>query len=406
MATTNTIDIMSEDFVRDPYAHYKLLRDSAPVYYDARLDVYLISKYADVRASLRDRRFTTAPLATRAEPVMQGVVLAQMEGADHAAKHGIVVRGIASPRAIARHAEIVDRVARALLAPHLSTGSIDLVKDFGSDFAVHVTLEVLGLPTDNHAQVAKWHAGVAEFITSITLDEDRYEYGIACSQHLAEVITPVIEERKRAPQDDLISALCVPDARGITMSTTEIRALCLNVLAAATEPTDKTLGMLFWRLLSDDNLYQDVLADRSLLPAAIAETLRISPPVQIIPRQLNSSVTVAGTNLPAGAVTFMMIGSANRDSDAFAEPDRFDIHRAELSPQRSFTGAAQHMAFGTGIHACVGAAFARDELNAAANIILDHLPSMKLAHDFEYEEVGLYTRGPRNVRVTFGGAST
>src|ERR1700761_5387636 len=97
MATTNTIDIMSEDFVRDPYAHYKLLRDSAPVYYDARLDVYLISKYADVRASLRDRRFTTAPLATRAEPVMQGVVLAQMEGADHAAKHGIVVRGIASP---------------------------------------------------------------------------------------------------------------------------------------------------------------------------------------------------------------------------------------------------------------------------------------------------------------------
>ncbi|WP_230596779.1 cytochrome P450, cyclodipeptide synthase-associated [Rhodococcoides fascians] len=401
MPLSAPLDILSSDFQSDPYPYYDYLRTESPVHYVPDLDVYLLSRYQDVRAALRDRRFTTAPLATRAEPVMRGVVLAQMEGSEHAAKHRLVVRGLTNPDALARHAEIVDRTARDLLTPHLASGRIDLVNDFGKDFAVLVTLQVLGLPTDDYKQIAQWHAGVADFITSITFDDERYNYDLDCSARLADVITPVIESRKNSPRSDLISALCVPDVDGVVMTTTEILALCLNVLAAATEPADKTLGMLFRHLLSNPDQFALVRDDHSYIQAAIAETLRLTPPVQIIPRQLDTAVTVEDTTIPAESVVFMMIGAANRDPAAFENPDRFDLRRTDLSADRSFTAAAQHMAFGTGIHACVGAAFARDEIATAASIVLDLLPDLALAEPDDYQETGLYTRGPKSLLLDF-----
>ena len=131
------------------------------------------------------------------------------------------------------------------------------------------------------------------------------------------------------------------------MSNRDVTALITNVLVAAMEPADKTLGLLFRHLIDHPGQLARGPQGPALLPAAIAETLRYTPPVQLIPRHAENEVVLAGTPIPAGATVFCMIGAANRDPDAFSAPDTFDIHRSDLGTARSFTAAAQHLSFGS-----------------------------------------------------------
>ncbi|MEU9181575.1 cytochrome P450 [Streptomyces sp. NPDC048550] len=136
-------------------------------------------------------------------------------------------------------------------------------------------------------------------------------------------------------------------------------------------------------------------------PTAIAETLRYTPPVQLIPRQVEENSVFAGASVPAGATVFCMIGAANRDPEAFTAPDAFDVHRPDLGAARSFTAAAQHLAFGTGLHQCVGAAFARAEIETVASMLLPVLDQVRYSPGFRYREAGLYTRGPVSLSLDF-----
>ncbi|MFD8952398.1 cytochrome P450 [Streptomyces xanthophaeus] len=185
------------------------------------------------------------------------------------------------------------------------------------------------------------------------------------------------------------------------MSDREVTALILNVLIAATEPADKTLALLFKHLIDHPEQMARVRRDPSLLPAAIAETLRYTPPVQLIPRLAEREAEFAGTTVPAGATVFCMIGAANRDPAAFTAPDTFDIHRADLGTARSFGAAAQHLAFGSGLHQCIGAAFARAEIETVAAMLLPLLDQVRYSPGFRYRETGLYTRGPASLSLDF-----
>ncbi|MET9612842.1 cytochrome P450 [Kitasatospora indigofera] len=190
-------------------------------------------------------------------------------------------------------------------------------------------------------------------------------------------LVPVIERRRRRPGADLISKLCTAEFDGIAMSDREVTALIINVLLAAVEPADKTLALLFKHLIDHPGQLAQVREDPTLLPAAIAETLRFTPPVQLIPRQVEQDAEFGGAVVPAGATVFCMIGAANRDPEAFTAPDAFDIHRPDLGTARSFTAAAQHLAFGAGLHQCVGAAFARAETETVAALLLPLLDQVR-----------------------------
>ncbi|MFE0375529.1 cytochrome P450 [Streptomyces inhibens] len=278
---------------------------------------------------------------------------------------------------------------------------MDLVNDFGKPFAVHVTLDVLGLDREDWRRVAAWHSGVVEFITGMTLTPERRRHCMDCAEELEAYLVPVIEQRRRHPGEDLISTLCTAEFDGVAMSNRDVTALIINVLAAATEPADKTLALLFKHLIDHPEQMAQVRQDPDLLAAAIAETLRFTPPVQLIPRQAEENAVFAGTTVPAGATVFCMIGAANRDPDAFTAPDTFDIHRPDLGTARSFTAAAQHLAFGTGLHQCVGAAFARAEIETVAAMLLPLLDQVRYSPGFHYQEAGLYTRGPVSLSLDF-----
>lgn len=164
---------------------------------------------------------------------------------------------------------------------------------------------------------------------------------------------------------------------------------------------DKTLALLFKHLIDRPEQLAQVRRDPRLLAAAIAETLRYSPPVQLIPRRAEQDAVFAGATVPAGATVFCMIGAANRDPGAFGDPDVFDIHRPDLGAARSFTAAAQHLSFGAGLHQCVGAAFARAEIETVAAMLLPLLDEVRYSPGFRYREAGLYTRGPLALSLDF-----
>ncbi|MEZ0096047.1 cytochrome P450, cyclodipeptide synthase-associated [Streptacidiphilus sp. EB129] len=397
----SAFSVLSEDFAADPYASFAWLREHAPVHYEPGIDSYFLSRYQEVKRVLTDHEaFTTETLQVRAEPVMRGPVLAQMTGAEHTAKRKIVVRGFTG-QALQDQVRAIRADAAELVAPLLARGRMDLVNDFGKPFAVYATLDILGLDKSDWRQVAQWHSGVAEFITSIGLTSERRRHCLDCAEQLEAYLVPVIEQRRRHPGADLISRLCTAEYDGLAMTDREVTALVINVLAAAVEPADKTLALLFKHLIDHPEQFAQVRSDPGLLPAAIAETLRYTPPVQLIPRQVERETEFAGGTVPAGATVFCMIGAANRDPEAFCAPDEFDIHRADLSTARSFTAAAQHLAFGTGLHQCVGAAFARAEIEAVAAMLLPLLDQVRYSPGFRYQETGLYTRGPASLCLDF-----
>ncbi|MEJ8660984.1 cytochrome P450, cyclodipeptide synthase-associated [Streptomyces sp. MS1.AVA.4] len=398
---TPHFSVLSEDFAADPYRYFAPLREQAPVHYEPAIDSYFLSRYHDVKRVLTDHRaFSTETLQVRAEPVMRGPVLAQMTGAEHTAKRKIVVRSFTG-QALHDQMRAIHANAAELIAPFLPRGRVDLVNDFGRPLAVHVTLDVLGLDKQDWRQVAAWHSGVAEFITSITLTAERRRHCLDCAEQLEAYLVPLIEQRRHRPGDDLISKLCTAEFDGITMDNREVTALVINVLAAATEPADKTLALLFKHLIDHPEQMAQVRQDPNLLTAAIAETLRYTPPVQLIPRQVEQDAVFADITIPAVATVFCMIGAANRDPDAFTTPDTFDIHRPDLGTTRSFTAAAQHLAFGTGLHQCVGASFARAEIETVAAILLPLLDQVRHTPGCHYQETGLYTRGPASLSLDF-----
>ncbi|GAA1908592.1 cytochrome P450, cyclodipeptide synthase-associated [Streptantibioticus ferralitis] len=393
--------ILSEDFAAAPCRYFARLRDQSPVHYEPAIDSYFLSRHQDVKRVLTDHEaFTTQTLQVRAEPVMRGPVLAQMTGTEHTAKRKIVVRGFTG-QALQDQIRAIHSNAAELVAPFLPRGRMDLVNDFGKPFAVYVTLDVLGLDNRDWQQVTAWLSGVSEFVTSIVLTPERRQHCMDCAEQLEAYLVPVIEQRRRQPGEDLISKLCTAEFDGIAMSNRDVTALIINVLVAAVEPADKTLALLFKHLIDHPAQMAQVRQDPTLLPAAIAETLRYSPPVQLIPRQAEKDAVFGGTVVPAGATVFCMIGAANRDPDAFTAPDTFDIHRPDLGTARSFTAGAQHLAFGTGLHQCVGAAFARAEIETVAALLLPLLDQVRYSPGFRYRETGLYTRGPVSLSLDF-----
>ncbi|MER6444221.1 cytochrome P450, cyclodipeptide synthase-associated [Streptomyces venezuelae] len=393
--------ILSEDFGAAPHRYFAHLRERAPVHHEPAIDSYFLSRHEDVKRVLTDHdAFTTETLQVRAEPVMRGPVLAQMTGAEHAVKRRIVVRAFTGP-ALADQIRTVQATAAELMAPLLARGRMDLVNDFGKPFAIQVTLALLGLDRRDRHKVSAWHSGVAEFVTSLTLAPERRRHCMDCAEQLEAYLLPVIEQRRRDPGDDLISKLCTAEFDGVAMSDRDVTALIINVLVAAAEPADKTLALLFKHLIDHPEQLAQVRRDPDLLAAAIAETLRYTPPVQLIPRQAEEDSTFAGTTVPAGATVFCMVGAANRDPDAFTAPDTFDIHRPDLGTARSFTAAAQHLSFGAGLHQCVGTAFARAEIETVAAMLLPVLDQVRYSPGFRYQEAGLYTRGPLSLALDF-----
>lgn len=403
MATICEFDVQSDSFQSDPWKLYARVHSEDLVLKDRSTGSFFLGRYAQVHRVLGSSLYTTAPLAVRAQPVLGARVLAQMEGVEHAVKRRAVLSQLTARRFREHHAALLEQLVDQLIQRVCDRGSLDLMRDFGSDYSILATLRVLGLPVDRHDEVASWQQGVTRFITSLGMTEEERDTAFESSRCLIEYLTPIVAAAAEGFQQGMVSQLRRAQVDHGVMSVQECVALVMNLLLAASEPADKTLGYLFHHLLSDPEIFRRVSEERGLLAAALEETLRLTPPVHLVPRQLQSEDEVDGVRLPAGSSVFCMIGAANRDPAVYENPDRFILPRQRACSAQP--GRGRHLAFGAGPHICVGAAFSLMQLELTANALIDRLPGLRLPGTYELRERGTYTRGPSAVHVEFDVAN-
>ncbi|MFI8209304.1 cytochrome P450 [Streptomyces werraensis] len=361
MSTAQQVpDILSPEFAANPYPAYAVMREEEPLFWHEATRSYIISRYTDVERVFKDKKseFTTDNYDWQLEPV-HGKTILQLSGRDHAVRRALVAPAFRGGDLRERFVPVIERNSRELIDRFRHAGSADIVQDFATRFPVNVIADMLGLDKADHNRFHGWYTAVIAFLGNLSGDPEVTAAGERTRVEFAEYMIPIIQGRREHPGDDLLSTLCAAEVDGVRMSDEDIKAFCSLLLAAGGETTDKAIAGILANLLRYPEQMAAVRADRSLIPAAFAETLRYSSPVHMIMRQSATDVEVSGGTIPAGATVTCLIGAANRDERRFRDPDRFDIFRDDLSTTWAFSAAADHLAFALGRHFCVGALLAK-----------------------------------------------
>ncbi|MBO0808866.1 MAG: cytochrome P450 [Actinobacteria bacterium] len=397
---TEIPDILSDEFSADPYSAYQVMRDEYPLIWHEGTQSYVISRYEDVSRAFRDQVFTTANYDWQLEPV-HGRTILQLSGRDHAVRRALVAPAFRGSELQAKFLPVIERNSADLIGEFRSAGTADLVADYATHFPINVIVDMLGLDKAEHARFHRWYTSIIAFLSNLSQDPEITAAGLQTRDEFASYMIPVIRQRRAAPGDDLLSTLCEAEVDGTRMSDEDIKAFCSLLLTAGGETTDKAVASMFANLLQHPDQLQAVREDRSLIPRALAETLRYTPPVHMIMRQPVQDVMLSGGTVTAGRTVTCLIGAANRDRERYSDPDSFNIFRADLDSGNAFTAAANHLAFSLGRHFCVGALLAKTEVEVGANQLLDAMPALRLADGFIPAERGVFTRGPATLPVLF-----
>lgn len=387
-------DILSPQFAADPYPSYRVLRQHYPLHYHEATGSWLISRYEDVERAFRDPVFTTDNYDWQLEPVHGGRTIVQMSGHEHAVRRALVAPAFRGRELRERFLPVIERNARELIDAFRDHEQAELVDQFATRFPVNVIVDMLGLDRSDHDLFHTWYAAVVGFFANLGQDPRIAEAGLRAGAELRAYLLPVIARRRADPGDDLLSSLCTAEIDGTRMTDQDITSFVSLLLSAGGETTDKAITGMFRNLLARPGQLAAVRADRDLVPAAFAESLRHSPPLQMIMRQTAAEVTLSGGTVPAGATVTCLIGAANRDESRYADPDAYDVFRTDLTTANAFSAAADHLAFALGRHFCVGALLAKAEVEVGANQLLDAFPDMAFADGEPPPETGVFVRGP------------
>jgi cytochrome P450 len=267
-----------------------------------------------------------------------------------------------TPRIIEQMAGKIEAIAHRLLDRVITEGQMDFVRDFASPLPIIVIAEMLGIPEEDRERFKQW---------SDALVGNDYERVMQCQEEMSHYFAGIAAERRARPQDDLISRLVQAQSDGVALSEVELIGFCILLLVAGNETTTNLLSSAVLCLDSLPEVQREVRTDRQLIPPTIEEVLRYCSPVQRMERRIKKDVDFRGYPFKAGQTVVTQIGSANHDERVFADPERFDIRR---SPN-------PHLAFGHGIHFCLGAPLARLEAKIALNVLFDRLPHFRRSQD-------------------------
>lgn len=380
----------------DPVAVHTDLRARAPVLWDERMGVHVVSRHADVVRILREET-TFRPLTGGRGTPLFGRTILQMQGREHRAKSAIVSRRIRAPRALAGLQERVESVS-ARFADQLP---VSVVVDMRERFTTWLPLTVVTdlLEVEEGVHWREWYDLMAAGgVSSITGDDEARRRGLAARDELFATIIPLVEERRQGAGDDLLSQLLAGEWDGHRLGDDEVLSFVAFLLTAGVETTDRVLSSLLRHLASTPSLWARLREDRDLVLPVCAEALRMFPPVQGLTREVVEPTTVGDTALQPGDLLLVLLASGNRDDAVFDDPDRFDAERFRDDAGRQFTGAASLLSFGGGRHHCTGAALARLEMQVGLDDLLDRFAALEPAGDLPAPE-GFILRSPPTVPV-------
>jgi cytochrome P450 len=371
----------------DPYPLFATLRQTSPVLsvVQFRRETFMVTRYDDVAAVLRDNETFSSRSNEQLGEVM-GRNIISMDGKEHQ-KHRQIVQHAFHFKAIAFLEDYMRGVVQELLDGFAADGHANLIERFSEPFPIRVIARLVGAPIKDFEQFKRWALDIIGF----TVDRER---GLAASRAVREFLLPIIAERRARPGDDVLSRLVTGEVDGQRLTDEEIVSFLLLLLPAGAETTFRWIGSTLFALLHNPEQLAEVIADRSLVAAALEETLRWETPVLFVGREATRPVEVAGVTIPQGAMVSPVIGSANRDETHYHEPDRWDLHR----------GADDHLSFGGGRHFCLGYHLSRMEAKIAIEGILERLPTLRLDTERPAQILGLAFRSPRSLHAYYDPA--
>src|SRR5262245_11413694 len=386
------------EFHADPYPFYRQLRDADPVH-QTPMGFWLLTRYDDVLLTLRDPRFGRAgfePLlaAVYGQPGQEGMPTSMLfrDPPDHTRLRSLVSHAF-TPRVVEGLRPRVQAIVDELLGAVGDAGTMEVIDDLAYPLPVRVICEMLGVPPDDHLRIKQWSSDVARALDMIGVpgDADVLARGQAGHHALAEYFTALLPERRAHPRGDLLSLLIAAEEQGDKLTEGELLVTCLLLFIAGHETTVNLIGNGLLALLRNPDQLQRLRMNPALLPTAVEELLRYDSPVQRTARIPNTGVEIGGRSIPKGTMVVAAIGAANRDPAHFPDPDRLDIGRADN----------RHIAFGFGIHYCLGAPLARLEGQIAFGTLLRRFPSLDLASQVTDWRESSTLRGLRTLPVHF-----
>jgi cytochrome P450 len=354
----------------DPYPLYQQLRASEPVQWNEHIEIWTLTRYADVATVLRDGRMSadrTQADRVRMPPgrqIYQSMLT--LDPPDHTRLRTLVNKAF-TPATVSRLRPRIQALVDAILDEAEERGRLEVIADLAYPLPVTVIAEMLGVPPEDYQIFKDWSATLAANLDPLRAGEMR-EAAFDARDALSEYLSGIVEQRRARPGDDMISALLAVEESGDVLSHRELLIMCNLLLIAGHETTVNLIGNGLRALLTHPDQLQRLRDEPGLIETAVEELLRFDSPVQLTGRVVTEELEIGGAQMRPGHFVMTLLGAANRDPAQFPEPDRLDLGR---HPN-------QHMSFGRGIHFCLGAPLARVEGQVALGSLVRRFPQLRL----------------------------
>jgi cytochrome P450 len=388
----------------DPYPFYARLREKDPLHRSWAADGWVLSRHRDILGVLRDPSYSAdernsnrfAPIVARLR--RQGLnapydddngSMLRLDPPDHTRLRSLVSKAF-TPRAVERMRPRIEAILKDLLDSRPARGPMELVTELGSPLPVRVIAEMLGIPPEDHERFRAWSNEAVRSLGDGAI-EDRLA-GQRASEQLREYFTAVIEARRKAPKDDLITGLAAAEDAGDTLKRNELLNTLSLLLIAGNETTTNLISNAVLALTRNPDQLELLRKSPERIPAAVEEFLRYDSPVQMTSRIATRDHEFCGERVRRGQQMILLLGSANRDPDVFPDPDRLDVTRSDV----------RHLSFSHGIHFCLGAQLARLEAGLALEALITRFPGLKLLpQDIPWGK-NTILRGPKSLWIELG----
>jgi len=383
-------DILSAELVEDSHGYWAELRANDPVHWDESQKAWLLTRYDDVVDGFLDPRLSSdriRPLLDKLPPErrerlapmleIMGDWLSVVDPPVHTRLRKLA-NGAFRGQRIAHMTEWINELVNSLIDEFIASGSTDFVDGIAGPLPATVLARLMGAPAADGPLFRKWSDELAlvAFSAGDAAAPDRYARAYAGVGEMQNYLRALIDDRRKNPDDDMISALLMPAEDGDRLDDDELLAMCTLILFAGHETTTNLLCNTLVMLEREPEAREALLADPGLTTTAVEEVLRYEGPVKIIVRWIAEDHERGGKMLHAGDRAYLVLHAANRDENVFENPNTFDIRRPTQPP---------HIAFGRGAHSCLGAQLSRLEARLALPIVLERLPGLRITEPVQWK---------------------
>jgi pimeloyl-[acyl-carrier protein] synthase len=399
-ASLSLVRLLEPEVLANPYPLYHRLRAEDPVHWDRFLHAWVVTRYADVISVLHsfsaDRTPTPAQLTSMGlsglNPIAE-VMVKQMLFMDAPAHTRL--RGLASvaftPAKVRALREHIQEIVDGLLDRVMRRGEMDVIAEFAAPMPAIVTAEMLGVPTEDHANLKKWSADFAEMLGNFQHNPDRIPRVLESTNRLVDYFKNAIGKMRDHSREGLIHSFMAAEVEGDRLSEEEIVANCIVTMVGGQETTTNLIGNGLLTLLRHRAQLEQLRSEPGLIAPAVEELLRYESPSQHTGRIARQDVEMGGKMIRKGQAVIAIMAGANRDPERFPEPDTLILDRADN----------KHVAFGWSSHFCFGAPLARMEGQIAFETLLRRLPNLQLGADVLTWRTNSGLRGLTALPVTF-----